>query len=165
MFLSDHTARIWCVETGSCLLQYTGHIGSVNSLSFNPNSTNLNDLIVVTSSGDQSAHIWKANLVLPPTSTSSFKSTTAPVVAAHHSSEDELDPLSEREDPNAEGLFDDLFLCIFLFFYAIVLKILAENEHCVHVRSPSIKLTGHTSAVICADWLMGGNQVRNGFNN
>ena len=28
----DHTARIFSIETGTCLLQYTGHRGSVNSV-------------------------------------------------------------------------------------------------------------------------------------
>jgi len=52
---SDHTGRIWCVETGSCILQYVGHGGSVNSIRFHPTQD-----VVVTSSGDQKVHLWKA---------------------------------------------------------------------------------------------------------
>lgn len=136
-----------------------GHTGSVNGISFNPNSTNLNDLLVVTASGDQTAHIWKANLVLPLTSVASFKS--AAPVTAHHSSEDELEPLSEREETTVESKPTMLLLrCRRLILYLLCFcSVSAENEHCAHIRVPLIKLTGHTSVVICADWLMGGNQV------
>ena len=51
----DHTGRIWCAETGSCILQYVGHGGSVNSIRFHPTQD-----VVVTSSGDQKVHLWKA---------------------------------------------------------------------------------------------------------
>jgi WD40 repeat protein len=53
----DHTARVWCVETGACLLQYVGHNGSVNSVHFHPSQD-----LVVTASGDQKVHIWKAQV-------------------------------------------------------------------------------------------------------
>ena len=59
-FCSDHTARIWWVENGSCLLQYVGHNGSVNSLRFHPSQD-----LVVTGSGDQTAHVWRAQVSLP----------------------------------------------------------------------------------------------------
>lgn len=52
---SDHSACIWSIESGRCLLQYHGHAGSVNSIRFHP----LKDL-VLTSSGDCLAHIWQA---------------------------------------------------------------------------------------------------------
>lgn len=51
----DHTARIWCIETGTPLLQYTGHMGSINSIQFHPNKD-----LALTSSGDQTTHIWQA---------------------------------------------------------------------------------------------------------
>jgi len=51
----DHTARIWCIETGTPLLQYTGHMGSINSIKFHPNKD-----LALTSSGDQTIHIWQA---------------------------------------------------------------------------------------------------------
>jgi WD40 repeat protein len=53
----DHTARVWCVETCACLLQYVGHSGSVNSIRFHPSQD-----LVVTASGDQKVHIWKAQV-------------------------------------------------------------------------------------------------------
>lgn len=52
---ADHSACIWSIESGRCLLQYHGHTGSVNSIRFHP----LKDL-VLTSSGDCVAHIWQA---------------------------------------------------------------------------------------------------------
>ncbi|XP_015366608.1 PREDICTED: WD repeat-containing protein 37-like [Diuraphis noxia] len=52
---ADHTARIWCIETGTPLLQYTGHMGSINSIKFHPNKD-----LALTSSGDQTIHIWQA---------------------------------------------------------------------------------------------------------
>nr|CAD7438390.1 unnamed protein product [Timema bartmani] len=61
---ADHTACIWSIETGRCLLQYQGHTGSVNSIRFHPSRD-----LVLTSSGDQTAHIWQAavNWDLPVT--------------------------------------------------------------------------------------------------
>ncbi len=76
------------METGACLLQYLGHCGSVNSISFSPLTSDVTDLMVVTASGDQSAHIWKASVSLPSSAT----------VAVLPSSEDELDPSSDHED-------------------------------------------------------------------
>lgn len=54
-FLSDHSACIWSIETGRCLLRYQGHTGSVNSIKFHPTKD-----LVLTASGDQTAHIWQA---------------------------------------------------------------------------------------------------------
>nr|CAD7570505.1 unnamed protein product [Timema californicum] len=76
---ADHTACIWSIETGRCLLQYQGHTGSVNSIRFHPSRD-----LVLTSSGDQAAHIWQAavNWDLPKA----------------HSSEEELDTCEKSED-------------------------------------------------------------------
>ncbi|KAJ8723945.1 hypothetical protein PYW07_007925 [Mythimna separata] len=52
---ADHTACVWSVEWGKCLLQYTGHSGSVNSIRFHPTRD-----IALTSSGDNTAHVWQA---------------------------------------------------------------------------------------------------------
>lgn len=52
---ADHSACIWSVEKGRCLLQYLGHQGSVNSIKFHPSRD-----LVLTASGDQTAHIWQA---------------------------------------------------------------------------------------------------------
>lgn len=51
----DHTACVWSIDTTRCLLQYHGHSGSVNSIRFHPNKD-----LVLTASGDASAHIWQA---------------------------------------------------------------------------------------------------------
>lgn len=54
---ADHTACIWSIESAKCLLQYQGHIGSVNSIRFHPAKD-----LVLTGSGDCTAHIWQAAL-------------------------------------------------------------------------------------------------------
>lgn len=56
----DQTAKIWNADTGRCLLSYTGHSGSVNSVAIYPEN-NADELIVLTASGDRSAHLWKTN--------------------------------------------------------------------------------------------------------
>uniref|UniRef100_A0A2K6KBR1 WD repeat-containing protein 37 n=1 Tax=Rhinopithecus bieti TaxID=61621 RepID=A0A2K6KBR1_RHIBE len=33
---ADHTALLWSIETGKCLVKYAGHVGSVNSIKFHP---------------------------------------------------------------------------------------------------------------------------------
>jgi WD40 repeat protein len=50
---ADHTACIWSIESGKCLLKYDGHTGSVNSIKFHPSKE-----LMLTASGDNSAHIW-----------------------------------------------------------------------------------------------------------
>lgn len=52
---ADHSACIWSAETSRCLLQYQGHSGSVNSIKFHQNKD-----LVLTGSGDSTAHIWQA---------------------------------------------------------------------------------------------------------
>lgn len=52
---ADHTAAIFSIDTGRCLLQYLGHNGSVNSIKFHPTQD-----LVLTSSGDGSVHIFQA---------------------------------------------------------------------------------------------------------
>lgn len=53
----DHSACIWSIESTRCLLQYQGHTGSVNSIRFHPAKD-----LVLTGSGDCTAHIWQAAL-------------------------------------------------------------------------------------------------------
>lgn len=53
---ADRTAAIWGVESGKCLLRYVGHQGSVNSIKFHPSQD-----LVVTGSGDGTAHVWNAS--------------------------------------------------------------------------------------------------------
>lgn len=80
---ADHNACIWGIETGKCLLQYQGHSGSVNSIQFHQTKD-----LVLTGSGDSTAHIWQAAVNWE---TSARKG---------HSSEEEL-------DDDEESLFDD----------------------------------------------------------
>lgn len=64
---ADHTARIWNVESGQCLISYTGHSGSVNSIRFHPS-----EMLTCTGSGDGSCHIWR--MQIPTTSDGRSKS-------------------------------------------------------------------------------------------
>lgn len=52
---ADQSACIWGVECGRVVLQYTGHSGSVNSVRFHPTRE-----LVLTASGDHTAHVWQA---------------------------------------------------------------------------------------------------------
>ena len=67
MFTIDQTAKLWFSDEGTrCFANYTGHGGSVNSISIWPESiksygTN-SQLTVLTASGDRTAHIWRVNL-------------------------------------------------------------------------------------------------------
>ncbi|XP_030369774.1 WD repeat-containing protein 37 [Scaptodrosophila lebanonensis] len=70
---ADHTACIFGIESGRCLLQYQGHAGSVNSIKFHQNRD-----LVLTGSGDATAHIWQA-------------AVNWEVSKKVHSSEEELD--------------------------------------------------------------------------
>uniref|UniRef100_A0A452RHQ6 WD repeat-containing protein 37 n=1 Tax=Ursus americanus TaxID=9643 RepID=A0A452RHQ6_URSAM len=57
---ADHTALLWSIETGRCLVKYSGHVGSVNSIKFHPS-----EQLALTASGDQTAHIWSYAVQLP----------------------------------------------------------------------------------------------------
>ncbi|KAM6971408.1 WD repeat-containing protein 37-like [Tautogolabrus adspersus] len=57
---ADHSALLWSIETGKCLLRYAGHQGSVNSIKFHPT-----EQMALTASGDQTAHIWRYMVQLP----------------------------------------------------------------------------------------------------
>lgn len=81
---ADHLACIWSVETGRCLLQYQGHLGSVNSIKFHSNKD-----LVLTGSGDSTAHIWQAAVNWDGPSSSSRKC---------YSSEEELEDGESNED-------------------------------------------------------------------
>jgi WD40 repeat protein len=119
---ADQTAKIWNADTGRCLLSYTGHGGSVNSVAIYPEN-NADELIVLTASGDRSAHLWKTNHL----------STGIPPAA---SSEDDLDVASDKEETDEQ----------------------LPNIPVV-IRQPLIRFTGHTNAVIAADWIDGKEQI------
>jgi len=122
---ADHSAIIWGMHSGQALLQYTGHAGSVNSLRFHPNKE-----LVLTSSGDGTAHIWQCAVHLTNESSSGRMA----------SSEDELDPL-ERESNQAFGTETE------------------ESDEFSVLRTPLRALSGHNGVVIAADWLPGGDQA------
>ena len=50
---ADRTARLWLVDSGKSVMRYGGHEGSVNSLKFHPCQE-----LVITGSGDGTAHVW-----------------------------------------------------------------------------------------------------------
>lgn len=77
---ADHVAALWSTDRdsiGRCLLKYEGHQGSVNSVKFHP----AKDLLL-TGSGDNTAHIWAGAVNL------SYDSSAR---RGHGSSEEELE--------------------------------------------------------------------------
>ncbi|XP_017165421.1 WD repeat-containing protein 37 isoform X1 [Poecilia reticulata] len=87
---ADHTAMLWSIETGKCLLKYLGHQGSVNSIKFHPS-----EQIALTASGDQTAHIWRYMVQLP---------TPQPVADTTTPCEDDVDSSDKDDvDGDAEG--------------------------------------------------------------
>ncbi|KRZ70441.1 WD repeat-containing protein 37, partial [Trichinella papuae] len=133
---ADQTARIWCIETGVCFAQYVGHEGSVNCARFNlTNNGNGDNILVVTASGDQSAHIWKAPTTFNQQQQQQQQQEQQQTIGAcHHSSEDEK--CSDKEE-----------------------IIVDESETLLTIRQPLLKLTGHTCPVIAADWIANDNQI------
>lgn len=114
---ADHTAAIWGIDSGRCLLQYQGHCGSVNSIKFHPNKE-----LVLTGSGDGTAHIWQGAV--------KYETATA---RKGHSSEEELDDDDDAID---------------------------DRDRVDVLRTPLCEFNGaHTSVVVAADWLPGGDQV------
>lgn len=57
---------MWSLDSGSCIAQYFGHSGSVNGVSFSPAFIDSSDALMATASGDQTTHIWKANILGSP---------------------------------------------------------------------------------------------------
>ncbi|PWA30098.1 hypothetical protein CCH79_00009778, partial [Gambusia affinis] len=87
---ADHTAMLWSIETGKCLLKYLGHQGSVNSIKFHPS-----EQMALTASGDQTAHIWRYMVQLP--TPQAVADTTTPC-------EDDVDSSDKDDaDVDAEG--------------------------------------------------------------
>ncbi|XP_061550524.1 WD repeat-containing protein 37-like isoform X1 [Phycodurus eques] len=85
---ADHTAMLWSIDTGKCLLKYLGHQGSVNSIKFHPT-----EQMALTASGDQTAHVWRF-LVQLPTPQPVADVTQAPC-------EDDVD-FSDKDDAETE---------------------------------------------------------------
>ncbi|XP_078088881.1 WD repeat-containing protein 37 isoform X2 [Mustelus asterias] len=84
---ADHSAMLWSIETGKCLLKYVGHAGSVNSIKFHPS-----EQVALTASGDQTAHIWRYIVQLP---------IPQPVVDSNQMSGEEEVDFSDKDE--AEG--------------------------------------------------------------
>lgn len=66
---ADQTAKIWLADQSSQpIANYSGHSGSVNSISIHPNDflgysgAYDSNLTLLTCSGDRTAHIWRINL-------------------------------------------------------------------------------------------------------
>lgn len=121
---ADQTANIWGMHSGDCLLQYQGHSGSVNSVRFHPSKE-----LVLTASGDGTAHIWQCAVNM-------YNESSSGRVA---SSEDELDP-AEKEFLDGHDYSED-------------------SSQCSVLRTPLRSLQGHSGVVISGDWLPGGEQV------
>ena len=51
--LLDGVVMLWDIESGHPVQKYTGHVGSVNGLSFHPS-----DALCSSVSGDTSIHLW-----------------------------------------------------------------------------------------------------------
>ncbi|KAM6452085.1 WD repeat-containing protein 37 isoform X1 [Python bivittatus] len=86
---ADHTALLWSIETGKCLVKYVGHAGSVNSIKFHPT-----EQVSLTASGDQTAHIWRYMVQLP---------TPQPTADCNQmSGEDEVE-FSDKDEPDGDG--------------------------------------------------------------
>lgn len=86
---ADHTAMLWSIEMGKCLLKYAGHAGSVNSIKFHPT-----EQVALTASGDQTAHIWRYLVQLP---------TPQPAVdTSQMSGEEEVD-FSDKDEADGDG--------------------------------------------------------------
>ncbi|XP_061695781.1 WD repeat-containing protein 37-like isoform X2 [Syngnathoides biaculeatus] len=84
---ADHTAMLWSIDTGKCLLKYLGHQGSVNSIKFHPT-----EQMALTASGDQTAHVWRFLVQLP---------TPQPVADVTPPCEDDVD-FSDKDDVDTD---------------------------------------------------------------
>uniref|UniRef100_A0A672H8Z0 WD repeat-containing protein 37 n=1 Tax=Salarias fasciatus TaxID=181472 RepID=A0A672H8Z0_SALFA len=143
---ADHTAMLWSIETGKCLLKYTGHQGSVNSIKFHPT-----EQMALTASGDQTAHIWRYLVQLP---------TPQPVADISVTGRNSTVSLTERRrlllpPPQQTPCEDDVDFSD---------KDDADGEaegpaDCPSLRVATTTLRSHQGVVIAADWLVGGKQV------
>uniref|UniRef100_A0A8C7N9T1 WD repeat-containing protein 37 n=3 Tax=Salmoninae TaxID=504568 RepID=A0A8C7N9T1_ONCKI len=71
---ADHSAMLWSIETGKCLLKYLGHAGSA--------------------SGDQTAHIWRYTVQLP---------TPQPVADISQTPCDDDIDFSDKDEADGDG--------------------------------------------------------------
>ncbi|GAB5573249.1 WD repeat-containing protein 37 isoform X5 [Prionailurus iriomotensis] len=132
---ADHTALLWSIETGRCLVKYSGHVGSVNSIKFHPS-----EQLALTASGDQTAHIWRYAVQLP--TPQPVADTTCVFLADGESrqqicGEDEVE-CSDKDEPDVDA---------------------DVSSDCPTIRVPLTSLKSHQGVVIAADWLVGGKQA------
>ncbi|XP_041040651.1 WD repeat-containing protein 37 isoform X2 [Carcharodon carcharias] len=85
---ADHSAMLWSIETGKCLLKYVGHAGSVNSIKFHPS-----EQVALTASGDQTAHIWRYIVQLP---------IPQPVIDSNQMSGEEEVDFSDKDEADGD---------------------------------------------------------------
>uniref|UniRef100_A0A8C5BN86 WD repeat-containing protein 37 n=1 Tax=Gadus morhua TaxID=8049 RepID=A0A8C5BN86_GADMO len=139
---ADHSALLWSIETGKCVLRYAGHAGSVNSIKFHPT-----EQMALTASGDQTAHIWRYMVQLPapppqPDATVRLEAHTRTRnrwnKRIHVASCDDDPDLSDREDGDLDG---------------------EGPGEVPTIRVATATLKSHQGVVIAADWLVGGRQV------
>lgn len=116
---ADHAACIWSIDTGKCLLKYEGHSGSVNSIRFHPSKD-----LLLTASGDNSAHIWLGAV--------NWEKVAASSRTRGHSSEEEL------EDEQVDDLFSDGE---------------RERIETLRTPLQEFSNNGHNSVVVAADWI------------
>lgn len=119
---ADHLACIWSIDTGRCLLKYEGHNGSVNSIRFHPTKE-----LLLTSSGDGTAHIWVGAV--------NWENAVA-ISRRGHSSEEEL------ED---DFLVDDV--------HGVEERERIEALRTPLQDFSNNDSRGHSSVVVAADWI------------
>ncbi|XP_058291391.1 WD repeat-containing protein 37 [Hylobates moloch] len=164
---ADHTALLWSIETGKCLVKYAGHVGSVNSIKFHPSEqlalTDCTDLVRRNEKSStetrQVANVsiftsfWNINSLragaLPGVFTPEFLPARLSIVLhvcmseavwplLHCiSGEDEVE-CSDKDEPDLDG---------------------DVSSDCPTIRVPLTSLKSHQGVVIAADWLVGGKQA------
>lgn len=144
---ADHTARVWSVETGRCLLIYSGHSGSVNSVRCHPTRD-----LVLSASGDQTAHIWQAAVVHDN--------------ARAVSSEDEVDENNDLVSTDCGTPGGSAAVSGGTGGSAVAGPVPVSGaggsggkEMKSILRTPLLSFNGHSAVVIGADWVSGAEQV------
>ncbi|WP_373540027.1 NB-ARC domain-containing protein [Chamaesiphon sp.] len=55
---ADGTAKVWCVDTGACLMTFRGHRDCVYGVAFAPDFNDAGGAILATGSGDSTIKLW-----------------------------------------------------------------------------------------------------------
>ncbi|XP_040582956.1 WD repeat-containing protein 37 [Lepeophtheirus salmonis] len=130
----DKTARVWSVESGKCLLTYDGHEGSVNGISFHPNQD-----LVMTASGDGTAHVWRRSIGNgnPSLASSSNNNNNSNNIINNSSNPPSgyfVYSSGDDSESSDEGLLT------------------LTSLHNRIVKNPVTSLTGHSGTVISCQW-------------